>query len=427
MYTYWKIVRNEKEEEGWSAIDEDLTGFYDPLISIGSGAQKDTFAFKLLDFNDAYENYFQPTDKITISRVINSTTVSTSDIKIVGCIKDIPETETGTANSLTIEGYNFSEAILGAIVFVDGNNDYVPIVIQRALDFASENHDFKVTWDPSNDTFIAGITFSQITERFFNKPIKDILEKYSSNKYNTSGYNFYWYVTNNNTLIWRPMLDVNVSTFVENTDEHTSIKISKDIKGVRNFFVLKGGYDPAGKQIQTKYIDYESYATHGPKYLFVISENNAAKNLIALDILQSYGNSPQDVNYPNLTANFTTAWKAQFTYTTKAYSISVTAGSPVTITGGSELERKKAYVEVIRTEVTKRLQAEGKEYADYYKFGKLKVDLEFVPGVKNWVIGDVIQCTIPKLSSAPKNLRVTEIQYAEDADTYSLEEDIGTI
>jgi hypothetical protein len=49
------------------------------------------------------------------------------------------------------------------------------------------------------------------------------------------------------------------------------------------------------------------------------------------------------------------------------------------------------------------------------------------PGLVEWGLGDVVKVTIPELSNTAKSLRIKEIQFTEDSDTYSLEEDVGSI
>jgi hypothetical protein len=101
--------------------------------------------------------------------------------------------------------------------------------------------------------------------------------------------------------------------------------------------------------------------------------------------------------------------------------VSVVAGSYVTVTTETE------YKEVLREEAITLLKAEAQEIINRTKYGKLKVDISVRAGSKSWLLGDRINCTIPKIGTAPKILRVKEIQYTSDIDTYSLEEDIGTL
>ncbi len=214
------------------------------------------------------------------------------------------------------------------------------------------------------------------------------------------------------------------------------MKLTKDTKDVRNYFILKGGMDPENHQITVPYVNWTSVAGNGRKYMIVADAQtqNTAKELIDEDLAQSYSIEDKGSltsNYPSeidAGSSFTTAWTASATYTTKKESISVTKGSTVTINTGTAAGNKRAYVEVIRTEVKERLKVIGAAYANNLQYGKLRVDLEFEPGEKAWGLGDVITCTIGTINNnEPTEMRINQIQYTTNADIYSLEEDIGTI
>jgi hypothetical protein len=83
-----------------------------------------------------------------------------------------------------------------------------------------------------------------------------------------------------------------------------------------------------------------------------------------------------------------------------------------------------AFREYIREEAKKQ----GADFVELRRNGKLKLDLEFIACEKNWKIGNVISCNIPKLSdSSSKAMRVESVQYTESVDVFTLIEDIGSI
>lgn len=430
-YVRWKIehtpFRDNQYQTGETA---EITDFYDVLMSTELGDGRDTFSLKVNNQNGVYDNYFNSNDKFTIYRVVNGTSLVSTDVLMVGGLKDDQEKMTAKSDVINLEGYNFSESVMGALVFVDITNLTPPAAIEFALDNAAEkNSNFAVTWNTANDTAISSLTFPTISsERFFNKPLKKIIQKYSEDPETNNG-SFLWYVDKDNTLVWRQKTSVITHDFNVNTDDFVEYEHGKDISGVRNFIVLKGGLDPAGRQITTRYIDWSSVAKHGSKYQFIISETNAGKNLVDLDLVKSYGTDNVSETYPDEFSNslsFTTAWKSKYTYTTKQYSISVDKDY-ITINEGSDAANKKAYAEIIRTETKKRLVDEGTTFTATTAFGKLKMDVGFMAGSKSWILGENISVTNPKIASLPKTLRVSEVQYSSTVDTYSLEEDVGTI
>jgi len=430
-YVTWEIIRNEFNGTSWSAVDDTITDYYDPILSIALKDKKDSFSFKVGNGNNTFDNYFKTNDKYTISRVTNSTTVSTSDIKLIGVSRDTPEEATALNNLLRVEGYNYSETIAEAIVFVDFQNKTVPEAIKIALANANDkNKNFTVTWHPDNDTAIASLTYKTISsEKFFNKTLKKILEKYST-KNQTGNESHYWYVDNNNYLVWRPFSSASSSTFDYDTDPVERIKSAKDTSGIKNFYVLKGGYTPAGTQIQTRYINWTSVTKHGTKYKFYISDKNAAEQIVREDLTKSFGTDEPPDKYPiEITAgtSFTTAWESQAETSYTVEGITVNPGSTITINKGSESGNKKAYNALIREEIKKRLVIEIKPISITEQFGKLAVDLTFKAGEKLWGLGDVIACNLPKISDNVKSLRVDEIQLTTTTDMFTLKEDEGSL
>jgi hypothetical protein len=428
-YVDWKIEHIPFRNNTWDDDDKtEITRFFNPLLSQTLGDGKDTFQFDTTNFNDEYNNFFNPLDKITIYRVANGLTHTTDDIIMVGTIKDVPTEEDGTRNTLKIKGYNFSESVMSAIIFLEVANLSVPDAIKAALANAGgKNENFKVEWHPDNDTVISGLTFPTIvSEKFFNKPLRKVVEKYSTSQKTENG-SFFWYVDNNNYFVWRPQNTSSEYSFDYNTDECKRIKLSKDVKGVKNYIIIRGGFTPNGTGIQTRYVAQSSVSKHGQKFYFFVSEKNLAQNLVKDDIIKSYGNVEQSTSYPDLSTSFTTSWVAFDSYNVKNTSISTTEGSPVTINEGSEEANQKAYNELLKIEITKRIYEEAFKFAENNQFGKLLVELQFRAGTKEWQLGDRVNCTLPQLSSDIKQLRVKEIQKSTKSDIYTLEEDEGSL
>jgi hypothetical protein len=404
-YVNWKLERNAFSNNAWSPTTELLDEYYDVLLDVKAGDGRDSFNFKVTNFNSEYDNYFQPNDKITISRVVNSTTVSTNDVKMVGTIINVPDDNTGTQSLIRVEGYNFSEAIMSSLVFIDLVDKTPPQAIQEALNnVALNNPNFSVTWHPDNLTVNStGGSFPTFTKRYFYVPLKKIVEEVSSAQFTADG-TYNWWVDSQNRFVWKSNALGSTYDFDVATDEHTKIKTGKDTKDVKNFIILKGGRDPAGKPIQTVYQDYTSSNKHGLKFMVAVSNTTVAENLNEQDIPDKNAPSRFPTAYP-----FTTSWRR------------IATGLTVTVTNDTE------YVQAIRAEVRARLTLEAKEIAELRKYGKLKVDVEFQAGVKTWLLGDKINATIPSLQSTVKQLRVKEIQYSTTMDTFSLEEDVGSL
>ena len=434
-YVKWKIEHTPFDEGYDDADTTEITDFHDVIVRVSLGDGRDSFQFKVVNFNNTLNDKFNANDKIVLYRILNSESTTSSDILMVGACRNIPETESGSQNTIRVEGYNYSESVMEAIAFVDLDNFTIDQGIKEAIENAAQkNPYFKVTWSTGNpttksDEITAFPTIASDT-RFFNKPLKSIIEKYSTID-KTADVDYYWYVNNDNEFIWRPKLDKVDHTFNVDTEPLIkSIKIGKDASGIRNYIIIKGGFDPEGNTIQTRYVNWTSVNANGMKYHFMVDDKNYAKNLVGLDQVKSFGSQVENNRYPDLTASFTTAWKWSGNTETVSYSggsVSVTNGSAVTIDEGSEDANQKAYVAVLRQEVITKLVSDAKLFADARQYGKLEVELEFPAGLKGWVLGNIISCTIPQIRALPFNLRVEDIQYTTTSDTFTLTEDEGTV
>lgn len=431
-FVKWKIEHTPFEENEWDmSKTTEIPRARNLNLIQEMGDTKDKFSFTTTNFNGELNNYFNPNDKIAIYRTSNATTFTPDDVLMVGTIKDTPIDSSGSRADLKVEGYNFSESVFGAIVFFEAVNKTPPEIIKQALNNAATNNlNFKVEWHPDNDTAISGITYPEYTERFFNKTLRKILEKYSAKPKVGDNKPSYYYVDKDNRLVWRPQTETVDYSFNYDSNAVRQIKFGKDTKGIKNYIILKGGQDASGHQIQTRYVDYSSVSKHGTKYYFLISENNTAKNLIDTDIANTYGDDPSPDGYPDITAvAFTTAWKSQANqkYTTSKYNVEVIPGQTITINTGSQEDNRKAYNEVVREEIKRALKAEGEAFARARAFGKLEVELEFRAGEMPWLLGNLITCTLPQLGVTDKPLRVQDVQYTTESDTFTLIEDEGSL
>ncbi len=429
-FVKWKLEHTPFKDGVWdTGSTTTLESYYDVLVNVALGADnKDSFNFKITNVDGKYTNRFNINDKITIYRVSNSLTTSTDNIIMVGTLKEVPIEQNGTKNVLKLQGYNFSEAVLSAITFVDLENYTVSYGIKQAIDqVGGANQNFKVTWHPDNKfTNSTGGAFPTIGKKFYYKPLKTIIEKYSVPDKTEDGY-YYYYVDNANRFVWKQQNEYpEGQTFIQSTETYKDIKISRDIKGIRNYVIIKGGNDPTNKQMQVQRQNWSSIAKHGMKFYFMASDANYAKNKIKIDI----GADETVDSFPTITSSaFTTKWKSSTTETVTGGfgTINMVTGSVVTIDLGSETNNKLGYAAVIRAEAIYNLTQEADNFLRNYEFGKLKVDITFIPGQKTWGLGERIRCLIPEISSDIKELRVNEIQYSTTGDVYSLSEDEGTV
>jgi len=422
-YVRWKVVHYDFNGTNWSGVGTEITDFHDPMITVNLGAKKDSFSIKLNNPYGQWNNFFAPNDKIEISRVTNSSSFTGSDIVMVGVIRNIPTDSSGSKDIIRIDGYNLGEAITTGIVFYDSTTAKTPMqIIKGALESLQlQNSNFTVTWSSSNPLLYKKDTttsFPTYTKKYFYKPLSKVIEEMLSDVYTQDGA-YIWWVDRDNKLQIRANTTGTSYSYDPTTDFDTvAYKDGRDVSQVRNFIILKGGLDPSNKPIQVVYQEYTSISKHGMKYFFAVSDTVNAQNLNQQDVGQVDSTDRYPTSYP-----FETAWVASYTKTVEG--VSVVEGSRVTIPNTGDPDTK--YREVLREEIRTRLMKQAKEIAENTAFGKLQIDLSFTAGSKGWLLGDRIQCTIPRLGVVNKELRVKEIQKTTELDTYSLEEDLGTI
>lgn len=417
VYTTWKFERYARTGDSvWSSTAVDITDAYDPVVRMAIGEGRDTFEFKLQNFNGEWSNGWVIGDKLKIYYKVNSSSIESSDLLLQGIVVDIPFDVTGKQDFLRIKGNNYTETLMNALVFYDPGNSGQPIpgFLEGAINsIGLFNDDFKITWNASNPSVKStGDAFPTIYDKWFYKSALKLLENYSNNSETDDG-NYYWYINESNELVWRRKTDSANFTFNTAINDYKGLKIKKDTKGIVNFIIAKGGIDPSGDAITVKRDDPVSRAKHGFKYKLITLSATAENDLIQQDKKALGNNTPiSPSNYPS-----TTGWVATATLDSGP---TMTPGSTVTVSSWTE------YINAYRTEIKYRLGKQSKEYMDAHKYGKLQVELEFANG-KGWGLGDVVQVTIPEIDADSKPMRVADIEYTMNSERYVLEEDEGTI
>jgi len=403
VYTTWKIEHYERTDDNvWSSTATEVTEAYDVVVRTRLGEGKDTFEFKITNFNSESDNFYEVGDKVVLFYKINvaSSSLVSSDVVMNGIVTDVPQEESAKNNYVRVTGNNYSESLMNALVFFSPTaNTKLHTYLQEAINsIGIYNENFRVGWDSNNPTTkIGGADFPVVTERWYYKNMLKLLEKYSQDLYTEDG-NYYWYVNVDNELVWQPKeqgVDYEFSTSV---DEYKSLKIKKDLKGVVNFVIAKGGYSPNGKPITTRVDDPISRSKHGFKYHLMYDEKTYAEQLFQEDGLREEG---ADSNYP-ASYPHTPSW------------------------GGDPIASSTAYDAAFRVEVKSRLRTSARAFINERKNGKLMIELEFQPG-KSWSIGNNVKVTIPQVGKTNNVMRVQDAEYTTTTERYTLIEDEGTV
>lgn len=414
MFVKWKIEHTPYNDDtkAYDLGTSTLTEYFNPIINAKLGDGRDSFKLDVKNVNNEYDESYNPNDKVIISRVINTSSFTSSDVKMNGVMRDIPEEKNYSKNNIKITGYNYTETIMGTIIpILDATSLDVAEAIQQGLIVASSNNsNFGVTWNSTTNitTKEDGSSFPTVGKIFYYKTLKDIIEELSSKTLTEDG-NYYWFVDKENKLVWLKRVSSINYTFNDSTDFYSRIKVGKDSKDVKNFIIMKGGTDAKGSPISNLSPDYASIATHGFKYYIYTSTTTVAGDLIDADVKATVGSDSGTDELKTYidTYGYTVPWK---------------------INGvANNYSSFDDYNSGLRTFIKQELKKEGQILLDSMAYGTLTVSIDRSPLDGEWGLGDVIDCTISNIGEVSKTLRVEEVQYTTELDTYTLKEDYGTI
>jgi hypothetical protein len=422
---YWRIdVTPVDSENNW---DEDnsfsLTNIRQPLLTMRTGDDRDTFEFKMNNVRDKYLSLFHPRDRIIIRRA--RTKVGLDDdqnILMVGVLTTIPVTKNSDNDEIVLSGYNFTELVAQALVFADIQGLPINQALQLALesintytDNYSPTNRFVVGWDNTNPTLNTdGQPYPLVNEFIKNKPFRYIISKYSTSV-ETKTVRHYYHTNKENKLVWKPMTDdIPEGEDYRFGDNSKFLSLKKDIDtdGIVNFCILKGGLDIYDKQIMHRVIDSASTTKYGQKFLFVSTLTGLSQELIDRD-MKHLGITDGKQPFPTASAPYTVQW----------FSV-VTGTRP-------EVSNNEQYNKALRDHIKALLENEGRRVLEGREFGVFQLQLEFRPGTKPWFLGDLVQFSMENLVEQglglEKDLRVVECSYSHTSDTFTLAEDIGTV
>lgn len=428
VYVRWKLEHTPFTGTGYDTGNTtEITSFFDPILETNLGSGRDMFKFKVQNNRGTYNNFFKVKDKITVYRKVNSGTFTSDDIVMVAAVEKVPYKNNGTVNVMNVDCYNYSEAIMSAIVFVDAQALSASAAIQQGLANVSNlAPNFSVTWDNVGN----GTTTQVVGKRYFYKTLLSMIEELSEDKYTGDG-RYFWYVNNDNEFIWKKDTAYGEGSFNSGTTPYREMGTKIDTSKVINYIITKGGILPDGRQVQDYVPDFASIASKGYKYHIETGESNTVQELVKSD-QDSDGVETTD-GYPDLVTSFTTDWTWTGT-TVTIDTVVCTQDSKVTINLGSETANKRAYNNILRAQVITLIRKKARDILEVRSKGKFILELETLPGQETWGLGDRISCVVPEIfynsttnSTATKLLRIQEYQLTTDGEIFELEEDTGSV
>lgn len=393
----------------WSASPTEID-LYDVDCNLSLGEKNDSFSFKMLNVNNSIikddsisrQSVIKSMDKVDFYYLINGASAASSNLILSGLVKKV-EADVGNKSILKISGVSFSEIATQAIVFVtanEGNNVNVMQFISAAINsityFSSA---FNLTVDVPSLKFnpvtgnYDGSAFPQLlggaTVREFNTSLSKLLDKYLQDEYTEDG-RYYWYVTQDKVLTVRKK---NVGGFSGGLTEGVDfydLKVSINTDDVKNFIIVKCGYDSYGRPITTRYDNVVSRAKYGFRYYMLV--DNIAGQLIQA---QGFGDGKKfPSSYP-----YTTTW-------------------------GQSTSNDDDFNDKLRLKAQDLGRAKGEAFSIARSKGFIKVSGS-IPPTLNFGVGDRILLTSASYALTNYPMRVTEVRFMVDSVDLVLEEEVA--
>lgn len=423
MYVNWTFDRYALVNGVVSpTVTDTTTKFFDPSIKQSIGDGRDTFEFKVTNFNNNFDNFYNVGDRFDIYYDVDTTTKTS--LIMNGTITAIPSEESFNSNFIRVSGNNYSETLMQALAFVSDKNITIDEYFKRAFNSSNvTNLNFPITWHPSNPSLNQdGVPFPVINETWNYKSILKLVEKYSRKEYTGDGFNYYFFIDNENRFVWRPRLSNPVSTFSDNVNNFKNLKTKRDKSRVINFVIAKGGRSPSNRPMTIYKQNSASTAKNGFKPFLDLSQATWSDDRVDEDRLSDAVNFPQGVSHP-IGYPFSTSWNSLITETANASQNipTMTTGASVSCANADE------YDQAVFLNTRERLRQSAAAIIEDRKNGVLMIEIEFNPNDFAWGLGDAISITIPRIDKNNDVMRVSSVDYSTTAIRVTLEEDEGTV
>ena len=260
----WKLIwypRLQDQAQGTTGIE--IKNFSNVQIVKTVEDNRDSFSFRIkrgnpildvLSFRSRIEFY---------KRVNGGSFVPV----FTGLVESLPFEFTGTGETITVEGSDASKTVLDAVVFLDAEELRVDEALEQSLDTINNytRDEFPVTWSSSNpSTDSNGDPFPEVGEKWYYKPMREILRIYSGDSFTGDG-RYEYFVTFDQEFVWRKLESTVTGDITPDTFNIVSVSGNRDNDEVTNFVIVKMGNLPTGKSVEGIFIDFGSAGQHGIK------------------------------------------------------------------------------------------------------------------------------------------------------------------
>jgi hypothetical protein len=237
-------------------------------------ANSDSCSFRLKNVKDSDGNYtYRDNIKVDDRLIIYITskediTSANKDnyVRFNGVVTEVEYEVAIDGKTLNIKGESRLRTLLNfsfPAVFEpqDDYDAYASTVIQSLIDAVNDdNLNYKITWDPTNDTTSTPIQYSSNY-----RPVLEIIQELSKQSVNGE-FNAIFYLTTDNRFVWKQKSTNTDSISLIEGYDFNKASIKEKVWEVVNAVIVDCGKDPANQNIHAMYFDEESAAEYGLKW-----------------------------------------------------------------------------------------------------------------------------------------------------------------
>lgn len=482
MFATWKLEHTPYDSDlGTYGTKYTMDDYFRPILNMKIGDGRDSFKLEVVNPNGIYDTTFNPNDRMVISRKVNSTDLVSSDILMNGALRDVPEEVSSSKSNVKMDGYNYSETVMGAIIPVLTATNLNPVdAIKEGLRWAGlHNLNFKVTWYGLSGSVSATSASGSVTT--VTSSSHELTDGNNVEITGTTDYNGLWSISN----VTKDTFDIDTSytssqtgswSFGDNSSTKEDGSAFPNIGKVFYYKTLKQILEECSANEFTKDGEYYWFVNESNGLVFNKRIDNVANTFndstdnfkrlkvkkdikdVKNYIIMKGGSDAKGSPISFLSPDYVSISKHGFKFL--LYTSSTVVASHLTdvdakssTIDGSSVDDIKQFFEDggsytvpwlisgsantyttfddynngLRAHIKQELDKEGDGILLTKSHGTLAVEIDRSPLSGLWDLGSVIACTIGNLGGTVKNMRVEEVQYTSVMDTYILKEDKGTI
>jgi hypothetical protein len=298
MYVLWDLKRDENTGDGtWAGELTTLTSFFDVQVTKGMQGGSEGASFKIPNTRNSQNLGIKPMDIIKFYYKINgASSDDNTNLVMVGLVKKVNLEKSGGSSVLRVECESYSALLTNALVFYDPGETTQNVMqyLKGCLDSVNlRNEKFGITWNsdnpltnkfnPSSGLYNGGAfpTFTSSTNKIrdYDKSFKKLIDDYLVGEFTGDG-SYFWFINNSKELVIRKRIITSTPGDLQlrQGSDFENIKIRTNGDDVKNFIVIKCGFDLNNNPISARYDDFTSRAKHGFRYHLMV-DRTIAQNL----------------------------------------------------------------------------------------------------------------------------------------------------